>query len=85
MANAGEDAQKQPLEVLFKKEQVAGSGLQLYLKRDSGTGACNFIKKETLAQVFSCEFYEISKKIFFAEHLWTTGEHLWRTPLDDCF
>ena len=23
---------------------------------------CNFIKKETLAQVFSCEFYEISKK-----------------------
>ena len=57
MANAGEDAQKQPLEVLFKKEQVAGSGLQLYLKRDSGTGACNFIKKETLAQVFSCEFY----------------------------
>ena len=27
--------------------------------------ACNFIKKETLAQVFSCEFYEISKKIFF--------------------
>ena len=24
----------------------------------------NFIKKETLAQVFSCEFYEISKKTF---------------------
>ena len=23
--------------------------------------ACNFIKKETLAQVFSCQFYEISK------------------------
>ena len=27
--------------------------------------ACNFIKKETLAQVFSCEFCEISKNIFF--------------------
>ena len=27
--------------------------------------ACNFIKKETLAQVFSCEFCEISKKTFF--------------------
>ena len=27
--------------------------------------ACDFIKKETLAQVFSCEFYEISKKTFF--------------------
>ena len=28
------------------------------------TWACNFIKKETLAQVFSCEFWEISKNIF---------------------
>ena len=27
--------------------------------------ACNFIKKETLAQVFSCEFFEISKNTFF--------------------
>ena len=26
--------------------------------------ACNFIKKETQAQVFSCEFYEISKNTF---------------------
>ena len=31
------------------------------------------IKKETLAQVFSCEFYEISKNTFFTEHLWTTA------------
>ena len=30
-------------------------------------------KKETLAQVFSCEFCEISKKAFFTEHLWTTA------------
>ena len=28
------------------------------------------LKKETLAQVFSCEFCEISKKTFFIEHLW---------------
>ena len=28
------------------------------------TSACNFIKKETLAQVFSCEFHEISKNTF---------------------
>ena len=27
--------------------------------------ACNFIKKETLAQVFSCEISEISKSTFF--------------------
>ena len=26
--------------------------------------ACNFIKKETLAQVLSCEFFEISKNTF---------------------
>ena len=27
--------------------------------------ACNFIKKETLAQVFSCEFCENSKNTYF--------------------
>ena len=32
------------------------------------TLAYNFIKKETLAQVFSCEFYEIFKNTFFTEH-----------------
>ena len=31
--------------------------------------ACNFIKKETLAQVFSCEFCEISKNTLSTEHL----------------
>ena len=36
-------------------------------------GACNFIKKEILAQVFSCEFCEISKNTVFTEHLWTTA------------
>ena len=33
----------------------------------------NFIKKETLAQVFSCEFCEISKNTYFTEHVWTTA------------
>ena len=36
--------------------------------------ACNFIKKETLAQVFYCEFCETFKSNYF-----------YRTPLDDCF
>ena len=36
--------------------------------------ACNFIKKETLAQVFSCQFCKISKNTFS-----------YRTPLDECF
>ena len=34
--------------------------------------ACNFIEKETLAQVFSSEFCKISKKSFFTEHLRAT-------------
>ena len=36
------------------------------------TGCClnsNFVKKETLAQVFSCEYREIFKNTFFTEHL----------------
>ena len=38
--------------------------------------ACNFIKKETLAQVFSCEFCVISKNTFSTEHLWPTASHI---------
>ena len=32
-----------------------------------------FIKKESLAQVFSCAFCEISKNTFFTEHLRTAA------------
>ena len=42
--------------------------------------ACNLIKKETLAQVFSCEFYEIYKNTFFTEHLWATASFNSATP-----
>ena len=38
--------------------------------------ACNFIKKETPAQVFSCEFCKISKNTFSIEHLQTSDECL---------
>ena len=31
--------------------------------------ASNFIKKEALVQVFSCEFCAISKNTFFTEHI----------------
>ena len=37
--------------------------------------ACNFIKKETLAQVFSCQFCEIFKNTFFTEYLQTTASN----------
>ena len=42
---------------------------RLFFNKVSGKG-CNFIKKETLAQAFSCEFCEIFKNTFF-----------YRTPL----
>ena len=44
----------------------------LFLKKVAGLGV-TFIKKETLAQVFSCKFCKISKKTFFTEHLWVTA------------
>ena len=34
--------------------------------------ACNFIKKETLVHMFSCEFCETFKSTFFTEHLRAT-------------
>ena len=39
----------------------------------SQTSACNFIKKENLVQVFSCEFCKISQNTFFIGHLRTTA------------
>ena len=37
------------------------------------TSACNSIKKENLAQVFSCEFRKIFKNTFFIEILWASA------------
>ena len=45
----------------------------LFLNKVTGLWPATLLKKETLAQVFSCEFYEISKNTFFTEHLWTTA------------
>ena len=54
--------------VCIKTENVVSTEASACIK----TQACNFIKKETLAQVLSCEFCEISKNTFFTEHLRTT-------------
>ena len=35
--------------------------------------AWGLLLKKTLAQVFSCEFCEISKNTYFIEHLWATA------------
>ena len=48
--------QKQPPELFYKKRV-----LEIFAKF---TEACNFIKIETLAQVFSCEFCDIFKNTF---------------------
>ena len=60
--------------VLRNFTKFTGKHLRQSLFFNEVTGqACNYIKKETLAQVFSCEFWEIYKSTFFTEHLWTTA------------
>ena len=41
---------------------------------------CNFIKKETLTQAFSCEFCEISKKNYFYRTLPAAAPEFRRLP-----
>ena len=43
--------------------------------------ACNFTKKETLAQVFSCEFCKISMNTFFTEQIQATASGLKKQTL----
>ena len=47
----------------------------------------SLVKKETLAQVFSCEFCELSKNTFFIEHLWATASDytVLGTLISDCY
>ena len=57
------------------------SGKKVFLKipqnsQETRPQTSNFIKKETLTQVFSCEFCQISKNTFFTEHLRATSSML---------
>ena len=54
-------------EAFFNK--VAGLRSATLLKKRLWPQASNFIKKEALVQVFSCEFCEIPKNTFFTEHI----------------
>ena len=46
----------------------------LEISQNSQENACARASKiETLAQVFSCEFCEISKNTFFTEHVWASA------------
>ena len=73
--------QKQPPEMLCEEsvhrisqnsQKNARVRVSFLIKLQSET--CNFIKKETLALVFSCEFCEIFKNNFFTEHFTSTQE-----------
>ena len=47
----------------FQVSSYRSSRSEVFCKKECE--ACNFIKKETPAQVFSCEFCEIFKNTFF--------------------
>ena len=51
------------LEISQNSQENTCAGVSFLIKLQAE--ACNFIKKETLAQVFSYEFCEISKNTFF--------------------
>ena len=72
---------KQPPEVFYKKSVLRNFTkftvkhlCQIFFFNKVASSDLHFNKKETLAQVFSCEICETSK-----EHLF------YRIPLDDCF
>ena len=72
-----EEWEKQPPRGAFKK-RYSEKMQQIYKRTPMPKSeACNFIKKEILTQVFSCEFCEIPKKTFFTEHLWTTASQVY--------
>ena len=61
---------QQKLEIINRSSHRRCSVKKVFLEFSQ---ACNFIKIETLTQVFSCEFCEISKNTFFTEHIWVTA------------
>ena len=72
--------QKQPPDVFCKKGVLRNfakfTGKHLYQRvffNKKLLKTCNFIKKDSVAQVFSCNCCEISKNTFFLEHLRTTA------------
>ena len=60
--------EKVSFEVSQNSQENTCARVSILLKLEAS--ACNFIKKDSLAQVFSCEFCEIFLDTFFTEHLW---------------
>ena len=56
--------------------------MSLEIPQNSQENTCarvSFLNKETLAQVFSCEFWEIFKNTLFTEHLWATASETFKS------
>ena len=53
------------LEISQNSQKNTCARASFLIKLQAEAEACNFIKKEALEQVFSCEFCEISKNTFF--------------------
>ena len=73
----GSPSYQQPPEVFYKKG--VPKNFSIFTRKDLCQSlflSCNFIKKETLAQGFFCEFCKIFKNTFFTEHLWMTASIL---------
>ena len=71
--------------VSFNPRSVNDSHQRCSVKSGVLPKACNFIKKESLAQVFSCEFWKISKKTYFIEHLLTTASGMRGTAVSEAY
>ena len=64
------------LQISQNSQENNRARVSLLIKLQTPASACNFISKETLAQVLSCEFYEISKNTFLHKtHLLATSVH----------
>ena len=65
-------------ELFYKKvlSEISQNSQKNTCARVSEPEAWNFIKKETLAQLFSCEFCEISRNTFFTKHFRVTSAGL---------
>ena len=51
----------------------------LFFNKVAGLVAATLLKKETLAEVFSRQFWKNFKSTFFTEHLWTTTSEFWES------
>ena len=60
--------------VLRNYAKITGKHLcqSIFFNKVAGRSS-TLLKKEALAQVFSCEFCEIFKNTCFTEHLWATA------------